>query len=306
VQPWRFSFASSTKRRPSRGTNGSSTRLRSDARSPVGGAPTNHGGGHPGSGGMSSCGRFHALWDLPALCIPPKPAPGVDDLVVTSATGQWVPMRIPDPANARITARMWVPEQDRGRWRDIVGPPEPAATVEEPEGGLTFTWEELDTRCRYGENTHTFDDARPQRAPWDLSRPTPGTRSPTVSTASRGNSRAWIWRASGVRRSHGGCAAAPGTSGRARAAVFRLTATAPEPPTPAPRAAATHSFDGGSGEYSGAPGWRARARLRTSGGAGGARAMCRSLIRSWYSGHGPPMVRSSPSSQAGSEQDRRR
>ncbi|MFK0132055.1 hypothetical protein ACIQRZ_17035 [Streptomyces rubiginosohelvolus] len=119
-----------------------------------------------GSGGVRTCGGFHAHWDLPALCLPPKPTPQLDELVVTSATGSWVPMRIPDPRDTRLTARMWVPEQDRARWREIVGTPEPEpdGTGQPDDGELTFTGEELDTRCRYGERTHTFDDTRRHRA----------------------------------------------------------------------------------------------------------------------------------------------
>ncbi|MFF9078571.1 hypothetical protein ACF1BR_02675 [Streptomyces rubiginosohelvolus] len=75
-------------------------------------------------------------------------------------------MRIPDPRDTRLTARMWVPEQDRARWREIVGTPEPETdgTDQPDDGELTFTGEELDTRCRYGERTHTFDDTRRHRA----------------------------------------------------------------------------------------------------------------------------------------------
>lgn len=75
-------------------------------------------------------------------------------------------MRVPDARDPRLTARMWVPEQDRARWRDIVGPPQEAVGEEdrEAEGRLAFTGEDLDTRCRYGERTHVFDDARRYRA----------------------------------------------------------------------------------------------------------------------------------------------
>ncbi|MCL7380336.1 hypothetical protein [Streptomyces sp. 35G-GA-8] len=120
----------------------------------------------PGTGGMRACGGFHVHWDLPALCLPPKPTPKLDELVLTSATGSWVPMRIPDPGDTRLTARMWVPEQDRARWREIVGAPEPELDEEDRavDGRLTFTRDELDTRCRYGERTHVFDDARRYRA----------------------------------------------------------------------------------------------------------------------------------------------
>lgn len=47
------------------------------------------------------CGRFHALWELPALCLPPKPPTCIDQLVVTSADGEHVPMRIPHQNGAR-------------------------------------------------------------------------------------------------------------------------------------------------------------------------------------------------------------
>ncbi len=116
--------------------------------------------------GASFCGRFHAHWDLPALCIPQKPTPGVDDLVITSATGDWVPMRIPNPEDPQITSRMWVPAPDRALWREITAEPEPDITEPEPpkEGELTFTHQPLDTRCRYGEDTHTFNDTRTRRA----------------------------------------------------------------------------------------------------------------------------------------------
>lgn len=120
----------------------------------------------PGAGGMRACDGFHVHWDLPALCIPPKPTPELDQLVLTSATGSWVPMRIPDPRDARLTARMWVPAQDRARWREIVGSPDDdaAGEGEDTEGELTFTGEALDSRCRYGERTHVFDDTRRHRA----------------------------------------------------------------------------------------------------------------------------------------------
>ncbi|MFG2441198.1 hypothetical protein [Streptomyces sp. NPDC048508] len=120
----------------------------------------------PGVGGSRSCGRFHVHWDLPALCIPPKPTPQLDQLILTSATGTWVPMRIPDPRDARLTARMWVPAQDRARWRDIIGPADSHAEEESQESDdtLTFTGADLDTRCRYGEKTHVFDDTKRHRA----------------------------------------------------------------------------------------------------------------------------------------------
>lgn len=33
----------------------------------------------PGTGGIRTCGGFHAHWDLPALCLPPRPTPELDE-----------------------------------------------------------------------------------------------------------------------------------------------------------------------------------------------------------------------------------
>ena len=112
----------------------------------------------------SSCGRFHAQWMLPALCLPPKPHTDVDRLVVASADGEYLPMRIPSQHDPRSCSRMWVPAGDRDQWLEIFGPGEEAEpSPTEAEDELTFTEQDLDPTCRYGDETFVFNDPRPQR-----------------------------------------------------------------------------------------------------------------------------------------------
>ncbi|MBV6699753.1 hypothetical protein [Kitasatospora aureofaciens] len=118
----------------------------------------------PDTGG--SCGRFHAQWFLPALCIPRKRPTEVDELVVSSADGEFVPMRIPRQDDPRSVSRMWVPAADRERWHDMFGPDDHHDTPAEAtpaDAGITCTVQELDPVCRYGEESFTFDDPRPRR-----------------------------------------------------------------------------------------------------------------------------------------------
>ena len=118
----------------------------------------------------SSCGGLHVQWDLPVLCLPPKPHTAVDDLVVASAEGEYVPMKIPAQHNPRSSTRLWAPTADRDRWRDIIGEDETLPEAEPaPDAGLTFTEENLDSTCRYGEDTRVFDDRRPRRDHTDAS-----------------------------------------------------------------------------------------------------------------------------------------
>ncbi|MFG3054536.1 hypothetical protein ACGFZP_26755 [Kitasatospora sp. NPDC048239] len=114
----------------------------------------------------SSCGRFHAEWFLPALCLPARPPTEVDRLVVDSANGDFVPMRIPGQRDPRHVSRMWVPVADRDSWHDMFGPDEDAdspAETQARDADITYTQQELDATCRYGEETFTFNDPRPRR-----------------------------------------------------------------------------------------------------------------------------------------------
>ncbi|MEE1782818.1 hypothetical protein PUR71_07805 [Streptomyces sp. SP17BM10] len=115
----------------------------------------------------SHCNRFHTGWYLPALCLPAKPPTEVDELVVASADGEFVPMRVPSQGDPRSVSRMWVPAADRDRWHEAFGPGDDAegsADQLPPDAATTRTRQELDPTCRYGEETFTFDDPRPRRA----------------------------------------------------------------------------------------------------------------------------------------------
>ncbi|MFJ6621983.1 hypothetical protein ACIQOW_30940 [Kitasatospora sp. NPDC091335] len=115
----------------------------------------------PDNGG--SCGRFHAGWFLPALCLPAEPPTEVDRLVVASADGEFVPMRIPGRRDPRAVSRMWVPAADRDRWHDMFGPTGDENPPPGPVAGGACTRRGPDASCRYGEETLTFDDHRPRR-----------------------------------------------------------------------------------------------------------------------------------------------
>jgi hypothetical protein len=117
---------------------------------------------------MYGCGAFHTLWELPALCLPMKRHTEVDELVVASADGSFVPLQVPLPSDPRQASRMWVPAQDRERWLSIVGY-EPASVCEEAPSDeeLTFHEEELETRCRFGEESTVRNDRRPVRGKAD-------------------------------------------------------------------------------------------------------------------------------------------
>ncbi len=112
----------------------------------------------------SACGRLHAQWDLPALCIPEKPHTQVDRLVASTANGEHVPMRIPSQRDPRSVSRMWVPAEDRTEWQNIVGPEQELPPAETPsDSELVFTEAPLDSTCRYGEETMVFNDRRTRR-----------------------------------------------------------------------------------------------------------------------------------------------
>ncbi|MCT7351289.1 hypothetical protein N4P33_03775 [Streptomyces sp. 15-116A] len=113
---------------------------------------------------MYGCGGFHTIWEVPALCLPMKRHTEVDELVVASVDGSFVPLQVPLPSDPRQASRMWVPVQDRERWRSIVGH-ESAPVREEvpPDEKLAFHEEELDTKCRFGEENTVRNDPRPAR-----------------------------------------------------------------------------------------------------------------------------------------------
>ncbi|MFJ9776178.1 hypothetical protein ACIRVF_33935 [Kitasatospora sp. NPDC101157] len=101
----------------------------------------------------SFCGLFHAQWDLAALCLPAKPPTEVDALVVASADGELVPVRVAGQRDPRAVSRMWVPAADRDRWHDMYGDPdEDKSDAQQPvDNDITYTHQDLDPTCRYGD-----------------------------------------------------------------------------------------------------------------------------------------------------------
>lgn len=118
----------------------------------------------PKTGNPHGCGRLHVGWYLPDLCIPQRRPMAVDALVVASADGTYVPLSLPGRHDSRTTTRMWVPAEDRETWSTIVDDTTPEPGPEDnPDRKLTFTGEEIDRTCRYGEETTEFNDPRSRR-----------------------------------------------------------------------------------------------------------------------------------------------
>ncbi|MDX3763907.1 hypothetical protein [Streptomyces sp. AK02-04a] len=111
-----------------------------------------------------SCGRWHSGWFLPALCIPQKRATQLDELVVTSADGEHLPLRSPNPDDARSSSYLWAPARDVRRWREITGETDtlPESTPGDDEL-VIYTEAQLDGSCRYGEQRPPFSSPRPVR-----------------------------------------------------------------------------------------------------------------------------------------------
>ncbi|MFJ5927629.1 hypothetical protein ACIQF6_34040 [Kitasatospora sp. NPDC092948] len=114
----------------------------------------------------SFCGLFHAKWDLAALCLPAKPPTEVDTLVVASADGELVPARVAGQNDPRTVTRMWVTAADRDRWHDMYGnPDEDDSDTQQPlDNDITYTHQDLDPTCRYGDETFVpRNTPRPRR-----------------------------------------------------------------------------------------------------------------------------------------------
>ncbi|MEU2624646.1 hypothetical protein ABZ642_42160 [Streptomyces sp. NPDC007157] len=111
-----------------------------------------------------ACGMWHSGWFLPALCIPQERATPLDELVVTSADGEHLPVRSRDPHDARRASYLWALARDVSRWREITGetniPPESGPADDD---AVTYTEQELDSSCHYGEEGPHTSSPRPQR-----------------------------------------------------------------------------------------------------------------------------------------------
>ncbi|WP_327667984.1 MULTISPECIES: hypothetical protein [unclassified Streptomyces] len=117
----------------------------------------------PDNGG--ACGRWHSGWFLPALCVPQERATQLDELVVTSADGEHVPLCSRDPRDARRTSYLWALARDVRRWREITGEVSDAAPEPSPgeDEAVTYTEQELDSSCSYGAEGFHTSDPRPLR-----------------------------------------------------------------------------------------------------------------------------------------------
>ncbi|WP_227025902.1 hypothetical protein [Streptomyces fodineus] len=131
------------------------------------------------SEGAGHCGAIHADWFVPALCLPEKKPVHIEDLVLQSATGESVPVYVPNRGSGRAGRHMWVPASDRALWEEIVGEkaPLPAAPDQEGDDVITFSEQEIDRTCRAGEEGWFVSDARPLR---DLNQPTGGFTLPRM------------------------------------------------------------------------------------------------------------------------------
>ncbi|MER7804573.1 hypothetical protein ABTX71_30000 [Streptomyces parvulus] len=111
-----------------------------------------------------ACGRWHSGWFLPALCIPQERATALDELVVSSAHGEHLPVHSRSRPDPRRTSFVWALARDVQRWREITGEsgltPEPAPADDEP---VTYTEQVLDASCRYGEEGPHTSSPRPRR-----------------------------------------------------------------------------------------------------------------------------------------------
>ncbi|QHA09315.1 hypothetical protein GQF42_44615 [Streptomyces broussonetiae] len=111
-----------------------------------------------------ACGKWHSGWFLPALCIPQERATPLDELIVTSADGEHLPVRSRNRHDPHRTSYLWALARDVKRWHEITGetntPPETGPADDEP---LTYTEQELDSSCHYGDETPHTSSPRPQR-----------------------------------------------------------------------------------------------------------------------------------------------
>lgn len=135
--------------------------------------------------GAGHCGEVHSDWFLPALCLPEKKAVHLEDLVLSSATGESVPVYVPNRGAGRAGRYMWVSATDCERWREMVGEktPLPQAPGLEEDDEITFAEQEIDRNCRAGEEGWFVSDTRPVR---DLGQPTGGFTLPQMPTQRSG------------------------------------------------------------------------------------------------------------------------
>lgn len=123
--------------------------------------------------GAGHCGAIHADWFVLALCLLEMKPVHVEDLVLRSATGESVPVYVPNRGGGRASRHMWVSAGHRAVWEELVREKLslPAAPTQEDDDRIIFAEQEFDRACRAGQGGWFADDARPVRK---LCQPTGG------------------------------------------------------------------------------------------------------------------------------------
>ncbi|MGW7351457.1 competence protein CoiA family protein [Streptomyces sp. NPDC054784] len=103
------------------------------------------------NGTWCDCG--HAMWTLPALCLPEQSPARLDELVASTARRQHLPLTTRSIDDPRRVSRLWAPAADIEQWRQIRGEEDDEPDEEEPDDEVVFTGDDIDTSCRYGEPT---------------------------------------------------------------------------------------------------------------------------------------------------------
>lgn len=121
----------------------------------------------PVTEGAGHCGRLHSDWFLPALCHPEKKAVLLEDLVLSSATGESVPVYVPNRGGGRAGRHMWVSADDCRVWQELTGrsSPLPTSAPRERDEWTTFAEQEVVRTCSAGEEGRHVGDTRPPRDP---------------------------------------------------------------------------------------------------------------------------------------------
>ncbi|WTX00965.1 hypothetical protein OG216_46930 (plasmid) [Streptomycetaceae bacterium NBC_01309] len=124
--------------------------------------------------GRGPCRRWHHGWFPPAQCIPEKRHTRLDDLVVSTAYGEHVPLFIPRPR--RSGYHLWVAPKELELWRGLQdeNPPGPGQDDAGEDNDAVYTDHadgDLEPECRWGEVGFVRNTPRPVRDPAHSARP---------------------------------------------------------------------------------------------------------------------------------------
>ncbi|WP_336320984.1 hypothetical protein [Streptomyces lavendofoliae] len=70
-----------------------------------------------------------SVWFVPALCLPQRKPVHIEERVLQSATGESVPVYVPNRGNGRAGRHMWVSADDRAMWQELIGEKTPLPTA---------------------------------------------------------------------------------------------------------------------------------------------------------------------------------